>query len=682
MTNMKLGSLFDGSGGFPLAGTIHGITPVWASEIEAYPIKVTKARFPQMKHLGSVLDVNGAEVEPVDIITFGSPCQDLSVAGKQAGLHKGERSNLFFEAIRIIKEMREATNGKYPRIAVWENVPGAYSSNKGEDFRAVLEAFCNIADDTVSIPEPPKGKWLNAGQVVGEGYSVAWRTFDAQYWGVPQRRKRIYLIADFGSERAGEILFEQEGVRGDTAESGKAGESAAGDAQGGAGRGCAYGLTTKGNGDAFIAEERHMALSCGGGQAGQGYPAIIYSATQQGGTAMEGTPADAEGSAGRGGVCYAYDQYNGAISKKQATLGVNCGMSTGRNGVCYAVRTAQPNANGIGVAQDAHTLDGANAQAVCYPINTMVATRHKADDGRTTFGIGENGDPQFTLGAAHEHAVCYAIDSLSSNSMKSPNPNSGFHEEVIAKCLDTSGGNPSCNQGGNVIVQQPRYAVDLIRESRGAFEAYEEDADKAGALKQCDSKGSQVVCYQNKVGALCMDDYKGINQQYVSQDKVVVYAMGTGGNNGPMVMTYRKTTHPRNADEAQGWEPTDKADTLNVFDNSESRTPTAVVESYPAITCGNGQAHMASHISIEKAGPLDCMHDAQIVLHKAKPPRKYIIRRLTPLECCRLQGFPDWWEDGVQGSDSARYKMWGNGIALPNAEYVVRQAKRLLIGGM
>ena len=214
---MKLGSLFDGSGGFPMAGAINGIEPVWASEIEPYPIKVTKARFPQMKHLGSVLDVNGAEVEPVDIITFGSPCQDLSVAGKQAGLHKGERSNLFFEAIRIIKEMREATDGKYPRIAVWENVPGAYSSNKGEDFRAVLQAFCEVREQAADVPMPKGNKWATAGCIVGTGYSVAWRTLDAQYNGVPQRRRRIYLIADFGSERAGEILFEQEGSYWNTA---------------------------------------------------------------------------------------------------------------------------------------------------------------------------------------------------------------------------------------------------------------------------------------------------------------------------------------------------------------------------------------------------------------------------------------------------------------------------------
>lgn len=143
---MKLGSLFDGSGGFPLAGTICGITPVWASEIEPYPISVTKARFPEMKHLGSITQINGAEIEPVDIITFGSPCQDLSVAGKQKGIHEGERSNLFFEAIRIIHEMREATDHRYPRYAVWENVPGAFSSNKGHDFRAVLQAFCDEAD--------------------------------------------------------------------------------------------------------------------------------------------------------------------------------------------------------------------------------------------------------------------------------------------------------------------------------------------------------------------------------------------------------------------------------------------------------------------------------------------------------------------------------------------------------
>lgn len=225
---MKLGSLFDGSGGFPLAGALFGIEPVWASEIEPFPIRVTKQRFPGMKHLGSVTEVKGDQVEPVDIITFGSPCQDLSVAGKQKGIHDGERSNLFFEAIRIIKEMRNGTSNQYPRFAVWENVPGAFSSNGGADFQAVLQAFCDICEEwQLSVPQPQGGRWKPAGCIVGNGFSVAWRVYDAQFWGVPQRRKRIYLIADFRSERAGQILFESNGVCWDSAEGEKARESAA-----------------------------------------------------------------------------------------------------------------------------------------------------------------------------------------------------------------------------------------------------------------------------------------------------------------------------------------------------------------------------------------------------------------------------------------------------------------------
>lgn len=209
---MKLGSLFDGSGGFCLAGALHGIEPVWSSEIEPFCLKVEEARFPHCKQLGSVTDINGAEIEPVDIITSGSPCQDLSIAGKQAGIHDGERSNLFFEAIRIIKEMRNATADKYPRFAVWENVPGAFNSNKGEDFRAVLKAFCSVRDDTADVPRPADGIWQPAGCILGDDYSVAWKVYDAQYWSVPQRRKRIYLIADFATGRAGEILFKPESM--------------------------------------------------------------------------------------------------------------------------------------------------------------------------------------------------------------------------------------------------------------------------------------------------------------------------------------------------------------------------------------------------------------------------------------------------------------------------------------
>lgn len=219
--DMKLMSLFDGSGGFPLAASLCGIEPVYAAEVEPYPIAVTKNRFPKMKHLGDVSKVKGGEIEPVDIITFGSPCQDMSKAGKRAGLKHADmgddettRSGLFLEAIRIIKEMREATNGVYPRYAIWENVPGAFSSNRGEDFRTVLEEFIRVKEKDAVMPAVPQAGWAYADCISGDGWSIAYRVFDAQYWGVTQRRRRIYLVADFRGECAQEILFKRESLRG------------------------------------------------------------------------------------------------------------------------------------------------------------------------------------------------------------------------------------------------------------------------------------------------------------------------------------------------------------------------------------------------------------------------------------------------------------------------------------
>lgn len=249
---LKIGSLFDGIGGFPQAAIKAGMIPVWASEIEEFPIAVTKLRIPDMKHLGDVTKINGAEIEPVDVITFGSPCQDLSVAGKREGMaykcsdceHKWEysttygidtncpncgsenidltRSNLFTHATRIIREMRCATDGRYPTYAVWENVPGAFSSNRGRNFRAVISELIGC-----EVPMPNSGQWANSGMVRGNGCSLAWRVFDAQYWGVPQRRRRIYVVVDFGEQSAPEILFEPEGMPGDTQESGAEGQGVA-----------------------------------------------------------------------------------------------------------------------------------------------------------------------------------------------------------------------------------------------------------------------------------------------------------------------------------------------------------------------------------------------------------------------------------------------------------------------
>lgn len=224
--NLTMGSLFSGSGGFELAGIINNILPKWASEIEPYPIAVTKEHFPNMLHLGDICKINGGEIDPVDIITWGSPCQSLSVAGKREGIKNisnGDeittKSGLFLEAIRIIKEMRENTNGKCPRYGVWENVYGAFSCNKGEDFRTVLQEIIKIVEPNAIMPAVPKNGWPRADCYYGDGWSIAYRTFDAQYWGVPQRRKRIYLVADFGGRRAREILFKQESLFRNTEES-------------------------------------------------------------------------------------------------------------------------------------------------------------------------------------------------------------------------------------------------------------------------------------------------------------------------------------------------------------------------------------------------------------------------------------------------------------------------------
>jgi DNA (cytosine-5)-methyltransferase 1 len=226
---LTLGSLFDGIGGFPLAAVREGILPGWAGEIEAAPISITKKHFPVMRHLGDITKINGGEIEPVDIITFGSPCQDLSISGRRAGLD-GERSGLFNQAVRVIKEMRGATNRTSPARIVWENVPGAFSSNRGLDFQTVIQEIAGIAEPGVSIPRlPSKIGWMAAGAVMGDSWSLAWRVLDAQYWGVPQRR-RIFLVADFTGRSAGEILFKPESRAGNFEKGGKAGEGVAGNA--------------------------------------------------------------------------------------------------------------------------------------------------------------------------------------------------------------------------------------------------------------------------------------------------------------------------------------------------------------------------------------------------------------------------------------------------------------------
>ena len=405
---IKLGSLFDGIGGFPLAGMRHGITPVWASEIEKFPIEVTKQHFPDMKHLGDITKINGAEIEPVDVVTFGSPCQDLSVAGKRAGLD-GERSGLFMEAVRIIREMRNATNGKYPRFAVWENVPGAFSSAKGNDFRAVLEEITES-----KIPIPNSGRWATAGVVRSNGIEAAWRVLDAQHWGVPQRRKRIFLVADFAGTSAAEILFVEKSLRGDSTEGRKEGQGITGRVKGSTQR-TVWGfigknsaktrsigetknispiLDTGGSNVQIAYENEPLTFSVGniyrGADAepsdsgicktlradmGDQHPCLVtnilpfdttqITSPQNGNKPKYGDPCHPLCATAHVPSVVTHQTIAGTLCASAAGMSRPAGMAS-ETDLVVAVRTSNTSSNGCGINKDAaYTLDRTNGQAIC-----------------------------------------------------------------------------------------------------------------------------------------------------------------------------------------------------------------------------------------------------------------------------------------------------------------------------
>ena len=356
MKTLTLGSLFDGIGGFPLAAQRCGIKPVWASEIEPACIEITKRHFPRMEHLGDITQIDGGKIPPVDIISFGSPCQDLSTAGKQKGL-SGERSGLFLDAVRIIYEMRRATNGRYPTFIIWENVSGAFSSNKGNDFRIVLEKITNTY-----IPMPNSGRWATAGMVRGcrGGASVAWRVLDSQYWGTPQRRKRIFLVGDFRAERAPQILFECESVLGYTETRGK--------------------------------ERKGIT------------PATVSNFEIAGGLDPNSCIADFGRTADR-------IYYNTDKSRTLTATTGGGGSATGNYLFAEAagfLDRAPAEAYSIGYEKEkSPCLRSSVIPSVLEtrPINMQVATRFEALGERTGLGIAENNDPAYTLQEQHSHAI-------------------------------------------------------------------------------------------------------------------------------------------------------------------------------------------------------------------------------------------------------------------------------------
>ena len=621
MSDLTLGSLFDGSGGFPLGGMLAGITPVWASEIEPFPIRVTTKRLPFMKHYGDISAMDGAKIEPVDIITFGSPCQDMSVAGKRDGLD-GSRSSLFYEAVRIIKEMRCATDGKYPRYIVWENVPGAFSSNKGEDFRCVLESICRIKDEQLSVPRP--AKWPYSGEILGDGFSVAWRQLDAQFWGVPQRRKRIYLVADFDGGSAGEILFESEGLSGYTPQGFRSWEETAGDPADGSRETGTICLNDQGGNRMDITEDKTMTL-----RAEAHHPPLVFENHSQD------------------------SRYRGPDTIAQTVLST---FGTGGNNQPFVVET--PKTMKIRCGKDGGgkgplVQDNKSATLSCN--NDQTLFQPKAVDCRN-MAVNEelSGTLQAKANGGHSlnyiNPVVYGICAKDSNSMKSDNPNSGFYEAKTTRCLDANGGNPSCNQGGMAVVALEGNGSRPSHHGDGYSEedvSYTLNATEHHAVAYSSSKASFFTeVSEETANCLVATDYK----------------------DPPLVN-----------DKPYGFYPQMKAESICM---EEEKSGCLVNGTNPGYQNGVIEAD-------------------------------YIVRRLTPTECARLQGFPDWWCDDLgtkhpsseevyewykifethrkitgssnkpktekqirafleePHSDSAEYKMWGNGVALPCVYFVL-----------
>lgn len=580
---LTLASLFDGSGGFPLGGILAGITPLWASEIEPFAVRITTKRLPQMKHYGDVSSLNGAELPPVNIITFGSPCQDMSIAGKRSGLD-GSRSSLFYEAVRIIKEMRCATDGRYPRFAVWENVPGAFSSNKGEDFRAVLESLCRFKDETVSVPRSEK--WTNAGEILADGFSLAWRVLDAQYWGVPQRRKRIYLVADFDSECAGKILFESEGLSGYSAEGFKAWQRTAAAAESGSGTTGAVCLNDQGGNRMDVTEE----VTCTLRAEAHHPPCVMESAA---------------------GFCTEH--------------------SAKARGIGYEDETSP-------------TLRAGTVPAAVYE-NHSQDTRYTELHGiaptvSSTYGTGGNNQP-FVV----EDTRCFDVRFTSDGTK---NARHNCYETDTSRTIDTGGNSPDSNQGGVAVVAVQGSMIGRADKNGPQGSGINEDV--SFTLNATDRHAV----------AFSQDSYT----KYSENDKCgALRATGGmyGGGSETLVYSTSKNSYHTEAEE-------NLANTLVASDYKDPPTVNSP---------------------------------------------EYIVRRLTPTECARLQGFPDWWcadlgtdeptdeelrfwkevfethrkiigsavkpksEKQIRTwlknphSDSAEYKLWGNGVVLPCVYFVL-----------
>ena len=557
---MTLGSLFDGIGGFPLAAVHCGGVPVWASEIEPFPMRVTKLRFPDMIHVGDITKLDGAKLPPVDVICGGSPCQDLSVAGLRKGL-AGERSGLFMDQVRIVKEMRAEDERRgvsddfiRPRYLVWENVPGAFSSANREDFRAVIEEIVHIKDSTCHVPRPDTGRWESAGAaILGDQFSLAWRVLDAQYWGVAQRRRRIFLVADFGGLTAPKILFEQERLPGDPAEGQDQGKGVT----------AAAGNSSADSGGSRVAEEKQVDIFAVhidqreetinlNGISG----ALMATTNLQMQTFVAGGMRKFESAEKE--ECLCLNDQGG--ERMDVSVDVTATLRAGMSGHPPLVMGIQQGSAGaeetpdLALTEEAET--GGNNYQILFEnhgIDARYTGPHEvAPTMSARYGTGGNNVP---LVSDMPESYCIAGN-------------------IIDREVQNGGNGLGCQPDiSYTLTSADRHAVF----SRQRSDEFLQNRVTATQSARQHKDATDLVCepYQNTVGTIGYTDHKGINNQYVSEDKCIV----------------------------------------------ENRK---------------------------------------------------LIRRLTPLECERLQGFPDHWTDIPGASDSARYKALGNSVAIPCVDFVLR----------
>ena len=769
---MTMGSLFDGIGGFLLVAVRNGITPLWASEIEAFPIEVTKIRFPEMLHVGDITKLDGAALPPVDVICGGSPCQDLSVAGQRAGL-AGERSGLFMEQTRIAKEMRKADEQRNvpahfirPRYLVWENVPGAFSSADGEDFRAVIEEIVRIKYSACDVPRPESGRWESAGAVIlGTEFSLAWRVMDAQFWGVAQRRRRIFLVADFAGTTAPEILFKQDSLFGDIAKSGSQGQGAATPAQGGTddtGGAC---LTPWDVQSRRIFEETGTWPSLYGGESG----AHGYIQTEE-----------------KTAIAFAANQRDEVrnLHDVAGALGASPGMKQ-QTFVADAEKISAFHVNQRDEVIDLDGISGALLATRNMQMQTFVTQQPLVclnDHGGERMDITEEVTPTLRAGMGGHPPLVSQPNCLNgwdtqqsrvftpegvAPTLAGADGGGGrnpagllFAAGVISKgdgdCFLTPEVHTSITSGGGQAGQgypcvlTAGFCGNASAEARGiGYQSECSPTIKTGTAPSVlclnDQGGSQMHCTEDITGTLRAQEHghqplvmatqqggaeigvgvcptitasagmSGNNQPVLFDNHAkdcryngplevaptVTSTYGTGGNNVPLVgspvlqeticiagntidrepenggnglgcqaeISYTITTSDRHAvfsrQRSDEFSENDVVATQSARQHKDATDLICQPEVFGQSQYGN---YAEGCTTLRAQGGDNGGGSENLV----KENGRNLIRRLTPLECERLQGFPDGWTLIPGASDSARYKALGNSVAIPCVDFVLR----------